>query len=74
MAFSLHLYVNGVSTYTVTGYTYGNGTPSRLGIGADPGGQEPFQGNIAQVTIYNKALTSSEITQNFDALKGRYGL
>ena len=31
-------------------------------------------GNIAQVTIYNKALTASEITQNFDALKGRYGL
>jgi len=31
-------------------------------------------GNIAQVSIYNKALTPSEVTQNFDALKGRYGL
>ncbi|AGH31521.1 hypothetical protein SWZG_00008 [Synechococcus phage S-SKS1] len=31
-------------------------------------------GFISQVTIYNKALTSSEVTQNFDALKGRYGL
>ena len=66
------LYVNGVSTYTVTGYTYGNGTPSRLGIGADPGGQEPFQGNIAQVSIYNRALTAAEIQQNYNATKSRY--
>jgi hypothetical protein len=31
-------------------------------------------GFISQVTIYNKALTQSEITQNYNALKGRYGL
>ena len=68
------LYVNGVSTYTVTGYTYGNGTPSRLGIGADPGGQEPFQGNISQVSIYNRALSAAEIKQNFNSLRGRYGI
>ena len=30
--------------------------------------------NIAQVSIYNRALTASEITQNFDALRGRYGI
>jgi len=33
-----------------------------------------LNGNIAQIAIYNKALTPSEVTQNFDALKGRYGL
>lgn len=65
------LYVNGVPIHTVTGYTYGNGTPSRLGIGADPGGQEPFQGNISHVSIYNRALTISEVQQNYNALKGR---
>ena len=68
------LYVNGVSTYTVTGYTYGNGTPSRLGIGADPGGQEPFQGNIANTQIYNRALTATEIQQNFNALRSRFSI
>ena len=68
------LYVNGVSTYTVTGYTYGNGTPSRLGIGADPGGQEPFQGNISQVQIYNRALSATEIQQNFNATRKRFGI
>jgi hypothetical protein len=68
------LYVNGVSTYTVTGYTYGNGTPSRLGIGADPGGQEPFQGNIANTQIYNRTLSAAEIQQNFNATRSRYSI
>ena len=36
--------------------------------------QYPLNGNIASTQIYNKALTQSEITQNFNALKGRYGL
>ena len=35
---------------------------------------EKFYGYIADLKIYNKQLSSSEITQNFDALKGRYGL
>ena len=34
----------------------------------------PIQGNIAQVSIYNRALTASEVAQNYNALKGRYGL
>ena len=29
---------------------------------------------IAQIKIYNRALTPSEITQNYNALKGRFGL
>jgi hypothetical protein len=33
-----------------------------------------FNGNIAQVSIYNRALTASEIQQNYNALKSRYGL
>ena len=69
------LYVNGISTYVANGFTYGNSTSiGRLGIGADPGGQEPFQGNIAQVSIYDRALTASEITQNFNAQRGRFGI
>jgi hypothetical protein len=31
-------------------------------------------GNIAQVSIYNRALTSQEIQQNFNAIKSRYAL
>jgi hypothetical protein len=31
-------------------------------------------GNIAAVSIYNKALSSSEALQNYNALKGRFNL
>jgi hypothetical protein len=30
--------------------------------------------SISNVTIYNRALTQQEITQNFNALRGRYGI
>ena len=33
-----------------------------------------FKGNISNTTIYNKALSASEIQQNFNALRGRYGI
>jgi hypothetical protein len=32
-----------------------------------------FGGKIAVYLVYNRGLTQSEVTQNFDALKGRYG-
>jgi hypothetical protein len=31
-------------------------------------------GNIANIKIYNRALTAQEIQQNFNALRGRYGI
>jgi len=35
---------------------------------------QQLTGNIAQVSIYNRALTPQEIQQNFNALRGRYGI
>ncbi len=37
-------------------------------------GYGPFSGNIGQILLYNKALSASEILQNYNALKGRYNL
>jgi hypothetical protein len=34
----------------------------------------PFKGNIAQASMYNRALTAAEILQNYNATKGRFGL
>jgi len=34
----------------------------------------PFKGNIAQVAIYNRALTANEVLNNYNALKSRFGL
>ena len=33
-----------------------------------------FNGNISQVSIYNRALSASEIQQNFNATRSRYGI
>lgn len=33
-----------------------------------------FNGSISVVSIYNRALSASDIQQNFNALRGRYGL
>lgn len=35
---------------------------------------EAMNGKIPNIQIYNKALTSSEVTQNYNALKSRFGL
>jgi len=35
---------------------------------------EYFEGKIAQVSIYNRTLSANEVTQNFEATKGRFGL
>lgn len=34
----------------------------------------PFKGKIASLSIYNKVLTTTEVTQNYNALKRRFGL
>ena len=33
-----------------------------------------FDSNIAAVRVYNRALSASEISQNFNALRGRFGI
>ena len=45
----------------------------QLRIGEGNNGEQ-FRGNISQVSIYNRALTPQEIQQNYNALKGRFGL
>ena len=47
-------------------------------IGANPTGastaQYYFKGRISQVQLYDRALSLQEIVQNYDTMKGRYGL
>jgi hypothetical protein len=40
----------------------------------NPSGTGCFPGDIGPAMIYNRALTPSEIQQNFNALRGRYGI
>jgi hypothetical protein len=41
-------------------------------LGADQRDTSIFNGNIAMVSVYNRALSDSEILQNFNATRGRF--
>jgi hypothetical protein len=52
------------------------GTASTIHLGrqiTNSSSYSNWTGNIAQCLIYDRPLTSSEVTQNFDAHKNRYG-
>ena len=78
-ATGMALYVNGVldSTYVSTSGTSPTNTPV-TGTGqvdiANYGTGNLLAGSIGQVMVYNRVLTADEITQNFNALRRRYGI
>ena len=58
---------------TPSGGTYANTV--NLNIGADfNGANYQVNGKIATVRLYNRALTATEISQNYNATKSRFGL
>lgn len=70
------IYVNGVqktsasTTGTITANTTGAAYIGTYGSFAG----YPFNGQIGVTKIYNRALTAAEVAQNFQALRGRYGI
>lgn len=76
-----NVYRNGVLSTSYT-FTEGDGTralgtnSNPVGINADiPRGTiGAFNGRISMIHLYNRALTASEIQQNFNALRGRFGI
>ena len=51
-----------------------NTANTNLSIGSTDIISRPFKGRIANVLIYNRELSTSEIQQNFNIQKGRFGL
>jgi hypothetical protein len=74
--YNLSVYVNGVlgtvSASATTNVLTNNFSYVRVGENCSNGLR--FPGNIAATQIYNRALTQAEITQNFNALRGRFGI
>ena len=80
----LKLYVNGAlrttssptGTNTVKTYTAQPISVASFGnaIANQGGGLISSPCNVGNAKIYNRALTQTEITQNFNALRGRYGI
>jgi hypothetical protein len=50
-----------------------NGPYTFDSMGDDPN-TETFKGMIANLKLYNRTLTSGEISQNYNAMKGRFNL
>ncbi len=67
------LYVNGTLEGTNTNSTSRSGSYGSLFIGST-GTNRNFNGKISSVLVYNQALSATEVTQNFNAIKSRYGL
>ena len=71
------MYVNGSSVlatpFALTGPLDIGSTTPYLGRGATSAAYY-LNGQIYNYQVYNKALTPTEILQNFNALKGRFGL
>ena len=65
------LYINGVLSQSIESNV--NITTNTLQIGRFfSGPSRYFNGNISNVSIYNRALSAAEVAQNYDALKVRY--
>jgi hypothetical protein len=78
-----HLYVNGIQIATrvdpYTGSITNNqalwfGRSAFTASGSRPTGSYPYNGSLGEMIVYNRVLSSSEIIQNFNATKSRYGL
>ena len=67
------LYINGQQKITSTDVSMFTGT-GNIQIASFGGAANFFSGEIAQALVYNRALTSAEILQNFNDTKTRFGL
>ena len=67
------IYSNGDLNTTGT-FNIDLNSSAQLRIGRNRGGVYYYDGEISNVKVYTKALTASEVAQNFNALRGRFGI
>jgi hypothetical protein len=72
---TLSLYANSNLISSVTNTTTFGSATGNLRIGIDGDGiSEPFTGDISSVKIYNRGLSSSEVLNNYNNTKRKYGI
>jgi hypothetical protein len=69
---NINFYKNGTQVTTFTGGSAGLGNMSGLQIGG--GNNYPMNGNVYNFLMYNRAISASEVLQNYNSSKGRFGL
>ena len=69
-------YLNGIASGISTATYTATDTSNSIYIGKTVGsvGDGSLLMNLSNVSIYNRALSAAEVAQNFNALRGRYGL
>jgi hypothetical protein len=71
----LKAYVNGILVASnSSAFTPSSPTVGDMYIGCYSPSSESFNGKISSTKIYNRALSAAEVKQNFNALRGRYGI
>jgi hypothetical protein len=71
------MYVNGleITPQQTNNYAYAGGSNTCiLGSRQSTGGSQKLNGKIYNLKLYTKTLTASEVAQNYNATKGRFGL
>jgi hypothetical protein len=73
---SMSFYINGYNIWNGGAPGQTSGSTIEIGRANFPNGNGSrfFQGKIAQVSVYNRALSASEILQNYNTTKGRFNL
>ena len=74
-SYAKQIYINGTldTSHTGSGAYAGSGTNTRIG-GIVLSFGSTFDGSMSSCSFYNRVLTASEIQQNFNAYRGRYGI
>jgi hypothetical protein len=73
-SFGTRLYIDNVLNISTANISYDASISATTSIGRNPGFGEYWNGNVSFVQLYNRALSAVEIQQNFNALRGRYGI
>ena len=67
-------YINGILKKTGSSSDTIGTASAQFRVGINTINTEAFNGKIFNTQIYNRALSATEILQNYNATKGRYGL
>jgi len=71
----LSTYINGNLIGSISRTGWSSAYHTNLYLGWDPGGTNEYMlGNFYYFSHYNRVISSNEIQQNFNSLRGRYGI
>jgi hypothetical protein len=74
---AMKIYINGTLQYTTTNYvvnTIAFDTTNGITVGYSPINNSFMDGNVYSTKLYNRVLNGTEILQNYNATKIRFGL